>query len=77
MRWRTYTPDGRTLEIDHTDGTWVASCDGVLRTGASPAEAMHAALSEEPRAIGSSRSALAAWIQEQASTLEREAEPDS
>jgi hypothetical protein len=61
------------LEIDHANGTWVASCGGVEASAASAGVAISAALDEDARPLGSSRSALVAWIDEQASTLEREA----
>jgi hypothetical protein len=73
MRWRTYTPDGRMLEIDHADGEWIAKCEGASASASTASAALHEALRESASPIGSSAYVLAAWIEEQASSLEREA----
>ncbi len=77
MAWRTYTPDGRTLDVEFTKGTWIATCEGGHGVGASAAEALSRALDDE---VGMSSldpsSALNAWIKEQASRLERECGDD-
>jgi hypothetical protein len=72
MAWRTYTPDGRTLEVECLeDGVWVATCESGTATGTNPAEAMREALGMEP-ALGATPGALAAWIDERADQYERE-----
>jgi hypothetical protein len=77
VAWRTYTPDGRTLDVEFTQGTWIATCEGGKGVGATAAEALAQALDDEI-GIGSldSSSALNAWIEEQASRLERECEAE-
>ena len=70
MPWRTYTPDGRTLEVDRLDdGLWIAVCESGTATGTTPQEAMREALGMEPT-LGGSNSALAAWIAERAAQYE-------
>jgi hypothetical protein len=72
MPWRTYTPDGRTLEVDRLeDGVWVASCESGTAAGTTPAGAMREALGMEP-ALGAGPAALAAWIEQRAAQYERE-----
>jgi hypothetical protein len=72
VAWRTYTPDGRTLEVECTDGTWTAICEGGRGVGTTAAEAIAAALDGGASTLGASRAGLAAWIAEQAAQLERE-----
>jgi len=74
VAWRTYTPDGRTLEIEYTDGMWVADCEGGRGVGVTAAEAILRALSGEATPIGMSLAVLATWIGELGSRLERERE---
>ena len=72
MPWRTYTPDGRTLEVERLDdGLWIASCETGTATGTTSTEAMREALGMEPT-IGGSTVALAAWIAERAAQYDRE-----
>jgi hypothetical protein len=52
MPWRTYTPDGRTLDVDYADGTWVASCDAGQGVGKTAAEAIAQSLGEGSTPIG-------------------------
>jgi hypothetical protein len=76
MPWRTYTPDGRTLEVDRReDGVWVASCESGTATGSTPEEAMRDALGTE-RSIGSGAESLRAWILERAAQYRRELDGD-
>jgi len=72
VAWRTYTPDGRALEVEFADGTWTAACEGERGVGSSAAEAIRGALDHGATALGASRAGLAAWIAEQAARLERE-----
>jgi hypothetical protein len=72
MPWRTYTPDGRTLEVEHTDGTWLASCDSNRGEGATAAEAIVRSMGELATPIGSSRTVLDEWVAQQAALLEFE-----
>ena len=72
MAWLTYTPDGRTLEVEFTNGTWIAACDGGRGVGSTAAEAILRALSADATPIGTSLAVLAAWVGEQAARLERE-----
>ena len=78
MAWRTYTPDGRTLDVDYEDGTWVASCDDGQGVGKTAAEAISQSLSEAITPIGSSPAVLGEWVVQQAARLELELddEPD-
>jgi hypothetical protein len=71
--WKTYTPDGRMLEVECADGNWVAVCDGARAVGTSAQDAILAALGPEPTAFGSNESSLAAWVAEHAAQLEAEA----
>jgi hypothetical protein len=72
MAWRTYTPDGRMLEIEYADGAWHASCDGSHAVGETAAEAITRSLGEAVTPIGFPSSSLDAWIAEQSERLERE-----
>jgi hypothetical protein len=72
VAWRTYTPDGRTLEIEFTDGNWIASCEDGRGVGATAAEAILRAITDAPTPIGASIGVLATWVGEQSSRLERE-----
>ena len=72
MPWRTYTPDGRTLDVERLDdGAWRASCESGSAVAATPAEAIREALGSE-RTIGSKPGLMAAWIAERAAQYERE-----
>jgi hypothetical protein len=72
MPWRTYTPDGRTLEVERQDdGVWLAACESGTATATTPAEAMREALGSEPT-IGAAPRALDAWIEQRADQYERE-----
>jgi hypothetical protein len=72
VAWRTYTPDGRALEVECADGTWVATCEGGKGVGTTAGEALERALVHGATPIGSARGSLAAWIREQSARLERE-----
>ena len=72
MPWRTYTPDGRTLDVDYEDGTWVASCDDGQGVGKTAAEAITQSLGEAITPIGSSPAILDEWVVQQAAQLELE-----
>jgi hypothetical protein len=76
MAWRTYTPDGRTLDVEYDDGTWVASCEDGEGVGSSAAEAITQSLGVAMTPIGSSPALLDAWVVQQAAQLEHELEPD-
>jgi hypothetical protein len=71
--WRTYTPDGRTLEVEYEDGEWVANCAGIRGVGSSALEAITAALGREPASIDRREPSLEAWAAEHAQRLEAEA----
>jgi hypothetical protein len=71
--WRTYTPDGRMLEVEYAGGEWVARCAGVRGVGASALEAITAAIGGEPQSIVRSNPALESWVVEHAQRLESEA----
>jgi hypothetical protein len=72
--WKTYTPDGRMLEVEYANGDWVAVCEGERAVGASARAAIMAAIGPEPTAFGTSEPSLAAWVAEHAAQLEAEAE---
>jgi len=71
--WRTYTPDGRMLEVEYARGEWVARCGGGRGVGASARDAITAAVAEEPESIARSDAALESWVFEHAQRLESEA----
>jgi hypothetical protein len=72
MPWRTYTPDGRTLDVDYEDGTWVASCDAEQGVGKTAAEAITQSLGATITMIGASPARLDDWVVQQAARLELE-----
>jgi hypothetical protein len=73
MPWRTYTPDGRTLDVDYEDGTWVASCDDGQGVGKTAAEAITQSLTVATvTVIGASSSKIDEWVVQQAARLELE-----
>ena len=74
VAWRTYTPDGRTLGIEYTDGEWVADCEGGRGVGTTAAEAILRALGAGATPIGTSVGELATWVGELGQRLERERE---
>lgn len=71
--WRTYTPDGRTLEVQHGAGEWVAVCDGVRGAGKTAHEAITAAVGSEQASIGTREPTIEAWVAAHAAQLEAEA----
>jgi hypothetical protein len=71
--WRTYTPDGRMLEVEFTAGEWTAHCGGVSAVGASALEAISEAVGSEESSIGAAEPTLDAWVAEHAAQLESEA----
>jgi hypothetical protein len=76
MGWRTYTPDGRTLDVEYDDGTWVASCDDGQGVGKTAAEAIARSLSEAITPIGASPAILDEWVVQQGARLEHELDED-
>src|SRR3954469_23747266 len=73
MPWRTYTPDGRTLNVDYEDGTWLASCDDGRGVGKTAAEAITQSLTVATvTVIGASSPRLDEWVVQQAARLELE-----
>ena len=71
--WRTYAPDGRVLEVEHSDGEWSAACEGARATGSSAHEAIAGALGTEEAGIGVADSSIEAWVAAHAAQLEAEA----
>jgi hypothetical protein len=71
--WRTYTPDGRMLEVEHAEGEWVARCAGARGVGTSALAAIRAAVGGEPASIGPAAPMLETWVAEHAARLESEA----
>jgi hypothetical protein len=71
--WRTYTPDGRMLEVEYAAGEWVARCAGVRGAGPSALEAITAAVGGEPESIARNDPVLESWVVEHAERLESEA----
>ena len=71
--WRTYTPDGRMLEVEYVAGEWVAHCGGTRAVGSSALEAITGAVDSEQASIGSIEPTLDAWVAEHAARLESEA----
>ena len=71
--WRTYTPDGRMLEVEYAGGEWVARCAGVRGAGTSALDAITAAVGGEPASIARRHPAFEAWVVEHAEQLESEA----
>jgi len=74
--WRTYTPDGRMLEVEYADGEWVARCSGVHGAGPSALEAITSAVRGGPESIVRNvrnDPSLDSWVVEHARKLESEA----
>lgn len=71
--WRTYTPDGRMLEVEYAAGEWKASCDGTRAVGSSALEAIADAVGTQQASIAPKGGDLEAWIAEHAARLESEA----
>jgi len=71
--WRTYTPDGRMLDVEYAAGEWVALCAGSRGVGPSALDAITAAVGGEPESIARSDTALESWVVEHAQRLEAEA----
>ena len=71
--WRTYTPDGRMLEVEYLAGEWVAHCGGTRAVGASALEAITDALGTAQASIAPAEPSLGAWVAEHAARLESEA----
>ena len=74
MTWLTYTPDGRELEIELTDGGWRAKCGGTSALAPTAAEAIRSALGDGSARIGVDASSVESWIAENAASIERDAE---
>ena len=72
MTWRTYTPDGRTLEVEYANGTWLASCESGRGVGETAAEAIRRSLGEATTQIGASHATMDDWVVQQAAQLELE-----
>jgi hypothetical protein len=72
--WRTYTPDGRELAVEHEGGRWTANCNGRRSEGSSALEAIAGAVGHEEASIGILEVRLAAWIRTEAAQLESEAD---
>jgi NADPH:quinone reductase-like Zn-dependent oxidoreductase len=71
--WRTYTPDGRMLEVEYAAGRWVANCGGTRGVGASAVQAIRDAIGTEEATVGGRDAALEAWVAAHAAQLESEA----
>ena len=71
--WRTYTPDGRELAVEHEGGRWTASCDGKHVEATTALEAISAAVGHDDASIGTSGPIIAAWVASHAAQLESEA----
>lgn len=71
--WKTYTPDGRVLEVTYSDGEWTATCTGAGGSAANARDAIAAALGSQVTSIRTNAPALAAWIATHAAQLEAEA----
>jgi len=72
MVWQTYTPDGRTLEVEYANGTWLASCDSGRGVGETAVEAITRSLGDATTPIGASPGTLDDWVVQQAAQLELE-----
>jgi len=71
--WRTYTPDGRMLEVEFAAGEWIAHCGGTRAVASSGLEAIGEAVGTEEASIGTPEPTLEAWVAEHAARLEAEA----
>ena len=71
--WRTYTPDGRMLEVEYAAGEWIAHCGGNRAVGTSAHEAISEAVGTGEASIGRSEPSLQAWVAVHAAQLESEA----
>jgi hypothetical protein len=72
-RWRTYTPDGRVLEVEYAGGEWIARCGGKRAAARTALAAVTDAVDSGGAAIGGADPALAAWLAAHAAQLEAEA----
>jgi hypothetical protein len=72
--WRTYTPDGRMLEVEYAAGEWVAHCAGARGVGSTALEAIRAAVGTDQASIGRDEPTMESWVTEHAEQLESEAE---
>jgi hypothetical protein len=70
--WKTYTPDGRELAVEHVAEQWVATCAGKRGVGATAHEAIATAVGHEDASIGTAEAAIEAWVTTQAAQLESE-----
>jgi hypothetical protein len=71
--WRTYTPDGRMLEVEFAAGEWTARCGGVRAVASSALEAISEAVGSSETTIGATEPTLEAWVAAHAAQLESEA----
>jgi hypothetical protein len=71
--WRTYTPDGRMLDVEYAAGEWIAHCGGTRAIGTSALEAISEAVGTAEASIGTAEPSLEAWVREHAARLEAEA----
>jgi len=71
--WRTYTPDGRILEVEYAAGEWVALCDGIRAVGPNARDTIAAAVGPETASIGTAAPMIEAWVAANAARLEAEA----
>jgi hypothetical protein len=71
--WKTYTPDGRVLEVEHANGEWTAVCAGARGAGSTAKEAITAALGSKGATIGNEEHTIEAWVAAHAAQLEAEA----
>ena len=71
--WKTYTPDGRMLEVQHDAVEWVALCEGVRGVGQTAREAIIAAVGSTQASIGTREPTIEAWVAAHAAQLESEA----
>jgi hypothetical protein len=73
MVWRTYTLDGRVLEVALDGGSWVAMCDGHTTVAATAVEALRGVvIAEATTSINGNGAANESWIAAQAARLETE-----
>ena len=68
--WKTYTPDGRVLDVEYAEGEWVARCEGARGSGRSAHDAIAAALGTEEASIGTPSDTVEAWVAAHAAQLE-------
>jgi hypothetical protein len=73
--WSTYLPDGRPVRIQRQDAVWIVECEHAEARGADLRTTIEEATRVQHASIHAARERqqLAAWIEQHAAQMEREA----